>query len=373
MHLSVVIAFPSAFTNERALAQTIRKARRGAINVNVEHNCVICESSDVVELASQLASMFGVESVAIAEKVSSNFSQLSRTIVEVGSKVIIPGDRFYVKVIIQPTAKCNYVDRDIEFAASGALAVRLASINVLPAKTEKDASRLVLTVIGKEYAYVCMQIMTAPGGHIAGSAPGGLIAGSHGRILSSIHDSLSFLSCLMAAKAGFECDSVILPYADESELEINAKLMQIFATRTGRKKQTILAMPINVPAKGMLSVLLKETIISKILIQCQNSNRIVFPLTTTVHPIWLIESIIQETLSAGKIPFMPLLFLTSELGRYAEEAQIELNVTAANVAKVKLRRYSKAIEAEAKSAIKNRKRLELKIGPNYLHDIIDSI
>jgi hypothetical protein len=364
MHLSVVIAFPSAFTNERALARTIRKARRGAINVNVEHNCVICESSDVVELASQLASMFGVESVAIAEKVSSNFSQLSHTIVEVGSKVIVPGDRFYVKVIIQPTAKCNYVDRDIEFAASGALAVRLASINVLPAKTEKDASRLVLTVIGKEYAYVCMQIMTAPGG---------LIAGSHGRILSSIHGSLSFLSCLMAAKAGFECDSVILPYADESELEINAKLMQIFATRTGRKKQTILAMPINVPAKGMLSVLLKETIISKILIQCQNNNRIVFPLTTTVHPIWLIESIIQETLSAGKIPFMPLLFLTSELGRYAEEAQIELNVTAANVAKVKLRRYSKAIEAEAKSAIKNRKRLELKIGPNYLHDIIDSI
>ena len=361
--MSVVIAFASAFTNEWALAQTIRKAARGAIDVNVEHNCVICESSDVVELASRLASTFGVESVAIAEKVSNNFSELSRTIVEVGSKVIIPGDRFYVKVIIQPTAKCNYVDRDIEFAASGTLAVRLASINALPAKTEKEANRLVLTVIGKESAYVCMQVM---------SAPGGLIAGSHGRILSSIHDSLSFLSCLMAAKAGFECSSVILPYADESELEINAKLMQIFATRTGRKKQTILAMPINVPAKGMLSVLLKETIISKILIRCQ-SNRILFPLTTAIHPIWLVESIIQETLFAGKMPFMPLLFLTDELGRYAEEAQIELNVSAANIAKGKLRRYSKAIEAEAKTAIKNRKRLELKIGPNYLHDIIDSI
>jgi hypothetical protein len=360
----VVIVFPSAFTNGRALAQTIRKAAREAININVEHNCVICESSDVVELASWLASTFGVESVAIAEKVSSNFSELSSAIVEVGSKVIIPGDRFYVKVIIQPTAKCNYVDRDIEFAASGTLAVRLASINALPARTEKDASRLVLTVIGKESAYVCIQVM---------SAPGGLIAGSHGRILSTIHNSLSFLSSLMAAKAGFECTSIILPYADESELEINARLMQIFATRTGRKKQTILAMPINVPAKGMLSVLLKEMIISKILIHCQNNNRIVFPLTTAVHPIWLIESIIQETLSAGKIPFMPLLFLTTELGRYAEEAQIELDVPAANIAKGKLRRYSKAIEAEAKSAIKNRKRLELKIGPNYLHDIIDSI
>ena len=363
MQLSVVIAFPSAFTSDRALALTIQKAARGTTNLNVEHNCVICESSDIVELASQLASMFGVESVAIAKKVSSNFSELWRTIVEVGSKVIIPGDRFYVKVVIQPTAKCNYASRDIEFAASGTLAARLASINALPAKTEKDASRLVLTLIGKESAYVCIQVMTAPGG---------LIAGSHGRILSSIHDSLSFLASVMAAKAGFECTSVILPYADESELKINAKLVQIFATKTGRKKQTILAMPINVPAKGMLSVLLKETIISKILIQCQN-NRIVFPLTTAVHPIWFIESIIQETVFAGKMPFAPLLFLSGELGRCAEEARIELNVSAANISKSKLRRYSNAIEAEARSAIKNRKRLELKIGPNYLHDIIDSI
>lgn len=360
----MVIAFPSAFTNDRALAQTIRRVARGRINVNVEHNCIICESSDVVKLASQLVSMSGVESVAIANKVSSNFSELTNAIVEVGSKVIIPGDRFYVKVIIQPAAKCDYVSRDVEFASSGTLAARLSSINALPAKTEKDASRLVLTVIGKESAYLCIQVMTAPGG---------LIAGSRGRVLSSIHDSLSFLSCLMAAKAGFECTSIVLPYVDESELEINAKLVQLFATRTDRKKQTILAVPINIPAKGMVPVLLKEKIISKVLIQCQN-NRIIFPLTAAVHPIWFIESIIQETLFAGKIPFVPLLFLSSELGRYAEEAGIDLNVSVANnIGKDRLQKYSNAVDSEARSAIKHIKRLELNVGPNYFHDIIDSI
>ena len=359
----MVIAFPSPFADERALAQTIQKAARGTINVTVEYNCMICEGIDVVELASQLASMFGIESVAIANKVSSNFSDLTAAIVEVGSKVIVPGDRFYVKVIIQPAAKCDYVSRDIEFAASGTLAARLASIKALPAKTEKGASRLVLAVIGKESAYVCIQVMTAPGG---------LIVGSHGRVLSSIHDSLSCLACLVAAKAGFDCTSVVLPYADESELEINAKLVQLFATRTGRKKQTILAIPINVPAKGMVSVLLKEKIISKILIQCQN-NRIVLPLTAAVHPIWFIEPIIQETVFAGKMPFAPLLFLSSELGRYAQEAGIELNVSAVKVAKEKLQKYSNAVDSEARLAIKHTKRLELKIGPNYLHDIIDSI
>jgi hypothetical protein len=359
----VVIAFPSAFTNERALAQAIRKAATRKINVNVEHNCIICESTEVVELACKLASMFGVERVAIANKISNDFSDLSDAIVKVGSKVIIPGDRFYVKVIIQPGAKCDYVSRDIEFAASGILAARLASINALPANTEKDAGRVVLTIVGKESVYVCMQVMTAPGG---------LIAGSQGAVLSSIHGSLSFLSCLMAAKAGFECNSVVLPYVDESELEINAKLLQLFAIKTGRKKQTILAMRINVPAKGMISVLLKEKIISKILIHCQN-NRIVFPLTAAVHPIWFIESTIQETLFAGKMPFAPLLFLSNELGRYAEEAGIDLKISAANIVRDTLQRYSSIVNSEARSAITHTKRLQLKIGPNYLHDIIDSV
>jgi DNA-binding transcriptional regulator LsrR (DeoR family) len=363
--LSVVIAFPAAFTDERALAHAIQRAANGTIRVRVDYNCIICEQArDVVELASQLSTMFGVGSVAIANKVSSNFSDLTAAIVEVGSKVITSGERFYVKVVIQPVAKCEYVSRDIEFTASSMLAGRLASIKALPAKTEKDASRVILTVIGKKSAYVCIQLMTAPGG---------LIAGSQGRVLSSIHDSLSFLSCLTAAKTGFNCTGVVLPYVDKSELEINAKLVQLFAARTGRKKQTILAMPINVPAKGMVSILLKEKIISKILMQCQN-NRIVFPLNAAVHPIWFIEHIIEETVFAGKTPFAPLLFLSNELETYAKEAGIELlNVSAVRVAKEKLRRYRNAVDSEARLAIKHTKRLELKIGPNYFHDIIDSI
>jgi hypothetical protein len=365
--LNVVIAFPSAFTDERILARTIEKAARKTIrSVAIEHNCVICESSDIVELACQLATMFGVESVAVAKKVSSNFSALSAAIVEVGVSLIIPGDRFHVKVILQPTAKCDYVSRDIEFAASGMLTARVASITALPAKTEEDASRQILAVVGRESAYVCIQTITAPSG---------LIASSHGEVLSSIHDSLSFLSSMMAAKAGFDCSSILLPYVDKSELEINAKLVQSFAARTGRKKQTILTMPINVPGKGAASALLKEKIISKVLIRNQNSSRIIFPFTTAYHPVWFIETIFQETLAAGKMPFAPLIFLSNELVMYAQQAGIELNISssAADITKGKIQRYGEVVDFEAKSAIKHTKRLELKIGPNYLHDILDTI
>jgi hypothetical protein len=363
--LSVVIVFPSLFTEGQALADIIKKTAVGITNVNVEYNCIICEARDVVKLASELAGMYGIDRVAIANKVSTNFSEVTSAIVEVGSKVMIPGDRFYVKVILlRPAAAArDYVGRDIEFAASGTLAARLASIKALPAKTESAASRLILAVLGKESAYVCIQVITAPGGSVVGS---------RGKALSSIHSPLSYLACLTAAKAGLDCSTIVLPYGNESELVNNARLVQLFATKTRRKRQKILAMPINVPAKGKVSSLLKEKIISKILVECQN-NRIVFPLTVAIHPIWFLEPIIKETVLAGKMPFAPLLFLSSELDKYAKEAKIELNGSAVKVAKSMFEKYNDRIDSEVRIALKRMKKLELKIGPNYLHDIIDSI
>ncbi|HEV3433628.1 MAG TPA: hypothetical protein VG098_06525, partial [Nitrososphaera sp.] len=85
------------------------------------------------------------------------------------------------------------------------------------------------------------------------------------------------------------------------------------------------------------------------------------------------EPIIQETVFAGKIPFAPLLFVSSELGGYAQEAGIQLKVSAVKVAKSQLEKYGDTVDSSAMLAIEHTKKLELKIGPNYFHDIIDSI
>ena len=361
--MNIVIVFPSVFTDEQALAKAIQKLYRGIKDIDIEGNYILCEANNAVDLASELSKMLGVERVAIAKKVPSTFSNLSASIVEVGSRIISPGDRFYVKVIIPPTANLTYGSRDIEFASSGTLAIRLASMDALPAKSEADASRVILTVVGKKSAYICVKIMRGPGG---------LIAGSKGIAMGSIHDCLSFISCLMTAKAGFDFTSIVLPYADDSDLEINAKLAELFAKSTGRKKQTIYATPVKLPAKDCPSSLLKDKIISKILIQCQNKI-ITLPLTTAVHPVWFIESVIQEAVLGGKVPIAPMICLSSEIGYYAKEVGIDLRISAPNIAKGKLLRYSNEIESEARSAIKHMKKLELKVGPNYLHDIMDSV
>ncbi len=118
--------------------------------------------------------------------------------------------------------------------------------------------------------------------------------------------------------------------------------------------------------------MLKEKIVSKILIQCQGKI-ITFPITAAVHPIWFIESVIQDAVFAGKIPITPMISLSSELGNYAKEVGIDISISAPKITKDKLQKYGNAIESEARSAIKHIKKLQLEVGPNYFHDIIDSI
>ncbi|HEX2170200.1 MAG TPA: hypothetical protein VHF65_07865, partial [Nitrososphaera sp.] len=112
--MNIVIVFPSAFTDQQALAKAMQKLYKGIEDVDIQGNSILCEADNVVDLASELSKMFGVERVAIANKVSNNFSDLSASIVEAGSRTIIPGDRFYVKVIISPPANLSYRSRDIE-------------------------------------------------------------------------------------------------------------------------------------------------------------------------------------------------------------------------------------------------------------------
>jgi hypothetical protein len=82
----------------------------------------------------------------------------------------------------------------------------------------------------------------------------------------------------------------------------------------------------------------------------------------------------QETLSAGKTPFTPLIFMSNELVSYARENNVDLNKLIKNFSlQEKLQKSKDTIDYEVKEALKHSKRIELTIGPNYLHDIIDAI
>lgn len=151
--MNVVLVFPSAPANRQALVRAIKKS--GKAQVASEGPCIVCKTNDPSKLASRLAGLLGIDSVEIAKKVSSRFSDITNAIVQAGSGAIKPKEKFYIKVI--QTAKADYVDRDVEFASSAALVGKLAEINIRPAKNEHEADRVILAVVGKRSAYVCVK------------------------------------------------------------------------------------------------------------------------------------------------------------------------------------------------------------------------
>lgn len=116
---------------------------------------MVCKIRNPAKFASGLAGIPGIGSIATTKKVPSRFSDVIDAIVQAGSKAILPGEKFYVKVI--QTAKADYVDRDIEVASSAALVGKLAEIDALPAKSEQEADCVILALVGKRSAYVCIK------------------------------------------------------------------------------------------------------------------------------------------------------------------------------------------------------------------------
>ena len=92
--LNVVLVFPSPFSPREALVQSIRMAAGEKVKVGFEGDCVICESGDPAELASTLAALFGANRIAVASKVSRQYSDISGAIVDVGSKAVMPGQKY---------------------------------------------------------------------------------------------------------------------------------------------------------------------------------------------------------------------------------------------------------------------------------------
>jgi hypothetical protein len=141
-----VLVFPSAFANRQSLVRAMKKS--GAVQVASEGPYLVCKVRDP-KILSELSG------IAVAKQVPRRFSDVTGAIVEAGEKAIMTGEKFYVKAIL--TAKADYVERDVEFASAGALVEKLAKVNALPARNEQEADRLILAVVGKRSAYVCVR------------------------------------------------------------------------------------------------------------------------------------------------------------------------------------------------------------------------
>ena len=410
---TVLLVFPSQFSIGRfdKLIADIKDALRSK-NVELrdivfEKECVIFELDDVVEGAAITAEMFGIDKVAIAKKVSTaRFEEILAQVVNIGKLKILPKEKFFVKVQISNNAKVDYKPRDLEFASTGELTAALQSSlspslssshrqsstfpssasslssSARPAKNELDADRLIEIFIGKKSAYVCIEIDAGLGG-----LP---FACQEEKVLCTIHNALSAISCMAVLKCGFFPEIIIL-YTDDDDLRQNLKTFGLVVNRMNTKNYSIRLARVEELHKQQQQqrqsshkTILQEIVATQVLTRMRGKG-VVVPLSTAIHPLWLIELTFKKILSSNKIPWMPLLLPTQGIYDIAKELGMEehklrlmsdqscmidrlLTFTKQDYAK-----YRKSIDIMTESALKNMNTISFEIGPNYLHDILDSI
>jgi hypothetical protein len=432
---TVLLVYPSQFSIGRIdkLLAVIKDALRSK-NVEIrdivpEEECVVFELGNVVEGASIIGEMFGVDKVAIAKKVStSRFEEIITEVVNIGKLKILPKEKFFVKVQISKNAKVNYKTRDLEFASTGELTAVLQSplsgspssssrrssafsssssrsslsSSARPARDESDADRLIEIFVGKSSTYVCIEI---------DAGLGGLPFACQGqKVLCTIHNTLSAISCMAVLKCGFFPEIVIL-YTDDDNLRQNLKIFGLIVSRINTKKYSIRLAKVEELQKqeqtqnqnlnqkqkqkriqhqqvqqheSSHKTILQEIVATQVLIHMRG-KRVIVPMSAAIHPIWLVESTFKKILSSNKIPWMPLLLPFQGVYGIANELRMEeyklrllsdqstpidrlLTFTKQDYAK-----YRKTIDIMTESALKNMKTISFEIGPNYLHDILDSV
>jgi hypothetical protein len=375
----VLLVFPSVFSansKNMIMSSIIKKLELENMLVTktiCEESCFVFKVNDIVEAACSIKELFGIDRVAIAKQVPNIFSDVISAIITTGKQIILPKQKYFIKVQISKEAKVNYVGRDIAFVSSGDLIEQLASTGAHPARNESEADKIILSYIGKDYGYTCFQIDKAHGGMPFGY--------QNMKVACSIHNVLSAISSLMAIKSGFVPELLIL-YTSYDELTENVKLFGHIANRMPLKRHNLRIAQIDLSDEvdQDLKFILKESISTKILVQLPEKG-VVLPLSAMIYPSWFIELIMYKITLAKKTPWVPLMLLTDEIRQAAkvfglEEKLMSIdNLIISTVFKKKdyYRKHLRKVDVLSKKAMKNMKTISLKVGPNYLHDIIDAI
>jgi adenylyl- and sulfurtransferase ThiI len=319
----LVLAHPSAFSDARELAKVL--SRYGP---KAEDGFVVLETAK----AQEIAKTFGVAKVSIVVECENQLGAIARAMAEVGRKTVAPGQSFFVRARV--SKERSFASRDAEFAATGALMAGLAG-TATAATSEREAHRIISAYVGRR-AFVAIKEY---------EGAGGAIPGSKGSVSCALTGAQSLAACAAAAKAGFEL-RILLAYGSEDDLRANARHAAALAEMTDAGKQELSVARL-AAGRGALALELAATLA----LARMKSAYVVLPISLATHPEWFIKAAMKIVHDAGKVPLAPLMFSAPQ------ETWQDMRKTA------RVRR----------TALSRPRCVRLEVGPDYFHDIIDSV
>jgi len=368
-----VVIFPSIFAQNKinALISNIKKIlkiqNQRFQKIRKDGSLIVVEANDPVFASSTINLLFGIDKVAIAKQIKNEYEILVSNITKISSNLLLKGDTFYVKVEGQSK---GYLPKDVEFAVTSSLIEKTTKLGAKPG-TEDKHDKLLYTYLTKLNAYVC--IFTDKGN---GGIPNNF---QNEKIICCIYDELSAVSCLETIKEGFEV-KIIVCYHKESDLLKFVKILNSLIPRMLKSKIELEFFHVDVSDLSSQNYLtLVETVIEVMLsVTASNKfNRLSLSLTPSIFPQSFIDRITKRVYKNNIIPHMSLSGFDKNILNHAKELGLEKYLT--KIEKLGKMKFDSNVKGKksapnlAQKALKTKRVVTVSVGPNNVHDILDSL
>jgi len=371
MNKNVVVVFPSLYSLNKidylvsSISMILKTKKLGFNKIRKNGSVIIVEADDPVFASSAIASLFGIEKIAIAKEVENSFNAIVTTIVTVGANLLLRGERFYVKVDGIGT---EYVPKDVELAATSALIEKTVNFQTKPG-TESSYDKIIYAYITKSHAYVCIFIDKGVGGIPNKS--------QNQRVLCCIYDELSVIACLQTLKMGFDV-KILVCYSNESELLNIVKMLNQILPRLLQTKVELHFCKLDMKSTRR-SILLKTAVITVILASFAKRiriDRISLAISPLIFPAWFIEYNAMRVFQKGIIPWFSLSGIDNSIFDTVNEIGLGKHVSKIeNLCKIKFKKDlpKDKINKISQISLRDIKSITITLGSKNIHDIIDSL
>lgn len=368
--ISYVVVFPNDFSKNKIphLINNIKKilkVKDQKFNfVKRDGDVILVDANDPVFSSSAINLLFGIKRVAIARQIKNDFDEIVSEISAIGGNLLLKGERFLVKV--EGESK-GFFTKDVELASTSSIIEKKSNIDAKPG-TEEDYDKLLYTYLTKNNAYVCI---------FSDRGLGGIpIAEKNQNTICAIYDEISAVSCFETIKQGFN-SKIIICYKQKSELMSLVKILNQIIPRLVKREIEIEFFHVKSSGSGIKSYLSFVNNVTEILINVSKENKINH-VTVAVSPLIFSLDFIDKTISRvfenNLIPILPITGIDENLFEDAKEIGLEKNIS--KMQKLISLNSSQVTSFSSKvvnESLKSKKIISVKVGPNNVHDILDSL
>lgn len=366
---TVLVVFPSIYSLNKInnlatnISKILKMRDRHYDDVRKNESLIIIEATDPVLASSSINLLFGIDKIAIAKEVDSNFESVLSIITNTALSLLLKGEKFYVKIDGKTR---NFLAKDLEIAATAMLVDKSTSLEAKPG-SESSHDRLVYAYLTDLYAYVCIFIDKGLGGLPYNS--------QKEKILCCIHDELSAIACLQTIKIGFEV-KILVCYRNESDLLKLVKIINKILPRI--IEENIILHVCKMSGSSVLSTTI--TAITQLMISIasrEKIGRISLGISPMIFPTSFCEYNANLVFQNRIIPWFSLSGIDSEIFENAKEIGLEKYISNLEDLCKKHLNYKKIsmpeVSRHAKDALKTLKYIPVTAGPKNIYDIIDSL